>query len=72
MSHVTAADISAMPLGERISLVEAIWDSIAASPESVGVPEWHKRELQKRLQAYQADPQAGASWDEVRQRLTKP
>ncbi|WP_317623094.1 addiction module protein [Thiohalomonas denitrificans] len=41
---------SRIPLDQRIQLVEDLWDSIAELPEAVAVPEWHKDELEKRLE----------------------
>ncbi|MFG0304657.1 MAG: addiction module protein [Phycisphaerales bacterium JB040] len=60
------AEILRLPPAERIELLGDAWDSIAATPEDVPVPEWHLEELQRRL----ADraPQY-VSWDEVRERL---
>ena len=59
-------------VAERILLVEEIWDSIAAEAHAVEVPEAHKEELDRRLEAYRQDPKAGSSWDEVKQRLVDP
>ena len=63
-------EILDLPLEDRLQLVETIWDSLAATAESVPVPEWHKSELDRRL----ADPaeQATVSWKEVQARLRKP
>jgi putative addiction module component (TIGR02574 family) len=60
-------EILRLPLDERLRLVEDVWDSIAATPEAVPMPEWHKVELERRL----ANPEAGRglSWDEVRAKL---
>lgn len=69
MKKISASDIASMPIEERIRLVEDIWDSIAELPESVAVPEWHKEELEKRLDAYHANPKEGSPWHEVREKL---
>jgi putative addiction module component (TIGR02574 family) len=53
-----------------LKLVQDIWDSIAASPADVPVPEWHKAELDRRLD--HPDPGANLSWDQVRERLRRP
>ncbi len=66
MKKISAADIAEMPVDERIQLVEDIWNSIADLPESVAVPEWHKAELEKRLDAYHANPAEGSPWSEVK------
>lgn len=71
MKKISASEIAEMPIDERIQLVEDIWDSIAELPESVPVPEWHKRELDKRLDAYHADPAEGTPWNELKEQLLK-
>jgi putative addiction module component (TIGR02574 family) len=59
-------EILRLPADERLKLVEDIWDSIAANPSQVPVPEWHKTELDRRLA--ESDPQL-LSWEEVQARL---
>jgi putative addiction module component (TIGR02574 family) len=72
--HTTAKSLGLdrLSLAERILLVEELWDSIAAEVEALDVPQSHKDELDRRLAAYDADPHAGASWEEVKARLQKP
>jgi putative addiction module component (TIGR02574 family) len=69
MKTITASDIAEMPIQKRIELVEDIWDSIAEMPESIEIPEWHKNELDKRLEAYHANPSGGSPWKEVKKRI---
>lgn len=60
------AEILRLPPEERIELLGEAWDTLAASPGDVPVPEWHVEELERRL----ADPHAEyLSWEEVRERL---
>ncbi|MDR9469429.1 addiction module protein [Marinospirillum sp.] len=30
--------------------------------ETIEIPEWHKRELEKRLEAYHTNPEVGSPW----------
>ncbi|HET7025415.1 MAG TPA: addiction module protein [Gemmatimonadales bacterium] len=62
-------EISRLPLEERLRLVEDIWDGIAATPEAVPIPDWHRAELDRRLD----DPSAAPSlpWEEVLERLRR-
>jgi putative addiction module component (TIGR02574 family) len=69
MKKLTASDIAEMPVEQRLQLVEDIWDSIVDLPESVQVPEWHKQELDARLEAYHAAPDAGSPWQDVKERI---
>jgi putative addiction module component (TIGR02574 family) len=56
---------------ERILLVEEIWDSIAATPESVPLTDAQRGELDARLAAQERDPRGGADWPTVKDRITK-
>ena len=69
MKTITASDIAEMPIQQRIQLVEDIWDSIVEMPEAIEIPEWHKNELNKRLEAYHANPSEGSPWKEVKKRI---
>lgn len=60
MKTLSAADIAVMQIQQRIQLVEDIWDSIAELPEAVEIPEWHRKELEKRLEACHANPDKGS------------
>jgi putative addiction module component (TIGR02574 family) len=64
-----ALGIDKLSLDDRMSLMEEIWDSIAANPVDVPVTEAQKQDLQARLAAYQDNPKAGSSWDDVKARL---
>lgn len=57
--------ILGLPPEERFELLADVWDSIAAEPEAVPVPEWHREELDRRLA--EPDPQH-LTWSEVRER----
>ncbi len=69
MKTISSADVVKLPLQDRIQLVEDIWDSIAAMPEALEVPDWHRKELDRRLDAHRASPEAGSSWPEVKRRV---
>lgn len=62
-------DLDRLSMSERLQLVQDLWDSIAAEPESVPVTEAQERELDRRLSAYREDANPGAPWTEVRERL---
>ena len=64
-------DILELSVAERIQLVEDIWDSIAAVPESLALTEEQRQELDRRLEAYTQNPDEGISWDELKKRVRK-
>ena len=69
MRPLPMSEILELPVDERIRLVELIWDSIAAVPETVPVPDELKAELDRRLAEFEANPEAGNPWEEVRERI---
>jgi putative addiction module component (TIGR02574 family) len=54
---------------EQIDYVQSLWERIAATPDQVPVPDWHREVLNERLKDFEANPDAGESWDTVRDRL---
>ncbi len=65
------AEILELPVAERVLLVETIWDSISAAPESLPLTQWQKEELDRRLAEYQSDPESGAPFEEVLARIRR-
>ena len=60
-----------LDIDEQIEYVQALWDRIAADPDRVPVPEWHREVLDERLQDLEANPDAGRAWEDVRADLLK-
>jgi putative addiction module component (TIGR02574 family) len=69
MNNISIADILELPIQERIRLVELIWDSVAAVPEAVQISPALKAELETRFAEFEANPESGYSWDQVKSRL---
>lgn len=69
MDTLSLPDILKLPVQERIRLVELIWDSVAAVPEAVEVSPELKVELAARLKEFEANPDIGYDWEEVKARL---
>jgi putative addiction module component (TIGR02574 family) len=64
-----ALGIDQLSVAQRMLLVEEIWDSIAEEEGEIPLTEAQRRDLQRRLAAYEANPKAGSSWEEVKARL---
>jgi putative addiction module component (TIGR02574 family) len=71
MKQLSVTEILELPVAERIRLVELIWDSIAAVPEAVSVSEELKAELDRRFSEFEANPEGGSPWEEVRERIVQ-
>jgi putative addiction module component (TIGR02574 family) len=64
-----ALGIDKMSVDDQLLLLEEIWDTIAANPENVPITDAQKKDLHARLAAYQDNPKAGSSWEDVKARL---
>ena len=69
MKEPSLGDILQLGVAERIQLVEDVWDSIAAVPESVPLTQEQRLELDRRLEQYRRSPETSIPWDEVRKRI---
>jgi len=68
MTNFSVAEILALPVQERINLVELIWESVAAVPQAIEVSPEIKSDLAARLVEFERDPNAGYSWDEAKEK----
>ena len=64
-SHLTE-EAKKLPVEERIALVEEIWDSIAEDNGCFELTDAQKQELDRRIQSFQQNPQAGRSWEDIK------
>jgi putative addiction module component (TIGR02574 family) len=64
-------EILALPVSERIKLVEDIWDSIAAVPEAVELTDAQMEEIERRIEDYRANPDDVVPWEVVKERLRR-
>jgi putative addiction module component (TIGR02574 family) len=71
MNQDLVAEILALPIEERVQLVDAIWDSISAVPEALPLTQWQREELDRRLAEFEADPEAGSTLEEVFARIRR-
>ncbi len=69
MTSISVAEILALPVQERINLVELIWESVAAVPQAIEVSPEVGADLAARLLDFEKDPEAGYSWDQVKDKL---
>ena len=60
-----------LPLDERIRLVEDLWDSIAQDQQALQLTKEQSAELDRRLDAFEADGSIGTPAGEVISRIRK-
>jgi putative addiction module component (TIGR02574 family) len=64
-------EIARLSTPEKILLVEDLWESIARDEFTLGVPQSHRDELDRRLAAYGSHPGNLLSLEELRTRIEK-
>jgi putative addiction module component (TIGR02574 family) len=64
-STLQSLGIDRLSIPERLALVQAIWDSIAAEVERTPLSEAERQEVDRRLAAHWANPQAAIPWEQV-------
>ncbi|MEN8447101.1 MAG: addiction module protein [Cyanobacteria bacterium J06555_13] len=69
MQPLLSVDITQISIAERIQLAEDLWDSILQNPERLPVTDAQQQELNHRLEQHSQAPEAGSSWQAVKDRL---
>ena len=64
----TISDLSALPIGDRLRVVHAIWDSLPDDVDLTTTPA-QQAELDRRLTAHRSDPSTAISHDELMRRI---
>jgi putative addiction module component (TIGR02574 family) len=64
-------NIRHLSVAERLQLLEDIWDGILEDDAVPPLSDAQRAEIDRRLEAYDANPGSGRPWSEVRERLLK-
>ena len=62
-------EINKLNLAEKLLLVEDLWDSIAQSNSELPLPEWQKKEIDKRYKEYKSGNQNLHDWQSVHEEM---
>lgn len=62
----TLQEIVSLSVEERIDLVQAIWDSIADGGVYPDLTEQQKREIDRRIDAHEMNPDDVMTWEEIK------
>jgi putative addiction module component (TIGR02574 family) len=62
-------ELRRLPIPERIQMVEELWDSIAAESPAIDLSKEQIAELDRRLDALEAQPESGTPWHIARERI---
>lgn len=63
--------IERLGLEERLTLVEELWNSIAADSAAVPLTEAQRVELDRRIAEHEANPDDVVPWEEVKASITE-
>ena len=67
---MTTVDIVAMPVAEKLKLMETLWDSLYIhSAVGVASPAWHGAVLEERLRRLASGEETVAPWKEAKERI---
>lgn len=70
MNAALTTEINRLTPTEKLQLVEELWDTLAANPDQLPIPAWHAKLLDEDQAAYNAKPNEGSPWPEVKARIT--
>lgn len=65
-ASIKSLGIDRLPIEERLTLVEEIWDSIAADSNAVPLTDAQRAELQKRMAEDDANPDDALPWEQIK------
>lgn len=54
---------------DQLDYIQSLWDRIAANPDQVPLPDWHRQVLDERLAAHETKRIESRRWDEVREEI---
>jgi putative addiction module component (TIGR02574 family) len=60
--------VDSWPIADRLQLLEEIWDRLVDGGYEPGLTEGQKAELDRRIEALDANPDAVVPWDDVEAR----
>ena len=65
----TEIALEIMTVGEKLQLMERLWDDLARRPQDIPAPDWHGDVLAERMKAVREGRTSFEDWDVVKQRL---
>lgn len=65
----TTMNLEAYSMSERVELLGRVWDSLIESNGLPAMPEWHAREIAKRIARADAEPGTAIPLEQLRAEL---
>jgi putative addiction module component (TIGR02574 family) len=64
-----ALDLDQLTVTERLALIQAVWDSLRAHPETLPLSAEERALIAARREEHRRDPGGAVPWDQVRAEL---
>ena len=68
---IAQTEIRKMPLSEKLELLEAVWAELAADPDTIDVPQWHKDILDERQRAVDQGSVQFIDWEVAKEQISR-
>jgi hypothetical protein len=68
---IAQLEIRQMPLPQKLALLEAVWTEIAAEPDTVEIPEWHREILDERQQSLDQGSSQILDWELAKEQINR-
>jgi putative addiction module component (TIGR02574 family) len=69
VSIIDRAKLKELSLQDRLALIDEIWMSLSDEERDFPLSESQKKELDRRVELYEQNPDRGVPWSEVKSRL---
>ncbi len=69
METVNLTEIKKLSVAERILYVEEIWDPIVNDQQLLGITQAQREELDRRIAAYEKNPDEVIPWEDVKSKI---
>ena len=68
---IRAEEIQAMPLREKLQVMEALWDDIASQDDVLEMPQWQKNLLDERERMVAEGKAEFVDWEVAKEHIAK-
>jgi len=58
-STITSEQIKGLSVDEKLKLIQAVWESLLADAAELPTPEWQRKLIRERVEAYRRNPHEG-------------
>jgi putative addiction module component (TIGR02574 family) len=70
---ITIDSLKSLPVAEKLKLIEDLWDSLEAdAPSRLPLPDWHRDQIDRRLEQLDQGISIGEPWADVKSRILRP